>query len=93
MAGKTEKVTSGEAYAGQPCILCKKEIAAEDEVVVCPRCRSVQHADCWKSKGAAAGQAVRRSRRLSSAKSPKAMGLHPRFPKKPYLAAFWPQLP
>jgi hypothetical protein len=51
MAGKTEKVTSGEAYAGQPCILCKKEIAAEDEVVVCPRCRSVQHADCWKSKG------------------------------------------
>lgn len=51
MAGKTEKITSGEAYAGQPCVLCGEAISARDEVVVCPRCRSVQHADCWKSKG------------------------------------------
>lgn len=51
MAGKTEKVSSGEAYAGQPCILCQEEISAQDEVVVCPRCRSVQHVDCWKKKG------------------------------------------
>ncbi|HPT83768.1 MAG TPA: extracellular solute-binding protein [Limnochordia bacterium] len=51
MAGKTEKITSGQAHAGQPCIFCQKPITAQDEVVVCPRCRSVQHAECWKSKG------------------------------------------
>ena len=51
MAGKTEKITTGETHAGQPCILCQKTITASDEIVICPRCRSVQHADCWKAKG------------------------------------------
>lgn len=51
MAGKAEKITSGEAHVGQPCVLCQKAITAQDEVVVCPRCRSVQHVGCWKSKG------------------------------------------
>jgi len=51
MAERTEKITSGEAHAGQPCILCQETITAQDQVVVCPRCRSVQHVDCWKGKG------------------------------------------
>lgn len=46
-----EKITAGSQHLGQTCIICAKTITEQDEVVVCPRCRSVHHADCWKNKG------------------------------------------
>lgn len=46
-----EKITSGSEHLGQTCIVCQETITKEDEVVVCPRCRTVHHVDCWKRKG------------------------------------------
>lgn len=80
MAGKTEKITSGEAYAGQPCVLCGEAISARDEVVVCPRCRSVQHADCWKSKGGCGKAGCPQLAQVVLGERPKGTALHP-----PYL--------
>ena len=34
--------------AGRQCIICGEELKANDEVVVCPRCKSPHHADCWR---------------------------------------------
>ena len=51
MTGNLEKITKGEGHLGQRCIVCLKPIEAEDEVVACPRCRSVHHVECWKGKG------------------------------------------
>lgn len=46
-----EKVSSGANHAGQECVYCRETIKAEHEVVICPRCKSPHHADCWKSNG------------------------------------------
>jgi transposase len=46
MSEVLEKITKGESYTGQACVYCGERIQAEDEVVVCPRCKSVHHADC-----------------------------------------------
>lgn len=46
-----EKVTKGAEHPDQNCIVCRKPITPEDEVVACPRCRSIHHIDCWKAKG------------------------------------------
>jgi len=50
MSEVLEKITKGESYTGQACVYCGERIQAEDEVVVCPRCKSVHHADCWKKE-------------------------------------------
>lgn len=46
-----EKITSGSEHLGQTCIVCQQTINQQDEVVVCPRCRTIHHVDCWKGKG------------------------------------------
>lgn len=51
MSGTVEKITKGQDHLGQPCVVCGEAIAETDQVVVCPRCRSIHHADCWKGKG------------------------------------------
>ena len=33
---------------GRQCVACQTELEANDEVVVCPRCKSPHHADCWR---------------------------------------------
>ena len=33
---------------GSQCIACHEELKAGDEVVMCPRCKSAHHADCWR---------------------------------------------
>jgi len=51
MTGNPEKITKGEDHLGQSCIVCQGAIESEDEVVACPRCRSVHHVQCWQNKG------------------------------------------
>lgn len=51
MKERNEKITTGEAHLGKVCVSCNNTIESHDEVVVCPRCHTVQHADCWKKKG------------------------------------------
>ncbi|MCK9524441.1 MAG: extracellular solute-binding protein [Limnochordia bacterium] len=51
MKENPEKITKGAEHLGESCIMCQHTIAIEDEVVVCPRCRSVHHVECWKDKG------------------------------------------
>lgn len=46
-----EKITAGSDHLGKACIVCETNITEKDEVVVCPRCRTVHHVDCWKNKG------------------------------------------
>ena len=33
---------------GRQCIVCNGELQANDEVVVCPRCKTPHHAACWR---------------------------------------------
>ena len=49
MAGKTEKITTGETPQAAT-ILCQKTIAASDGIVICPRAAAYS-TDCWKAKG------------------------------------------
>lgn len=51
MKENLEKITLGEAHLGKDCLVCQETIKSADEVVACPRCRSVHHANCWKAKG------------------------------------------
>lgn len=51
MKGNPEKITKGADYPEHTCIVCQQAITSADDVVACPRCRSVHHANCWKSKG------------------------------------------
>ncbi|NMB02301.1 MAG: extracellular solute-binding protein [Firmicutes bacterium] len=51
MTGNLEKITKGDEHVGQPCIVCQEAIDPNNEVVLCPRCRSLHHVDCWKAKG------------------------------------------
>lgn len=51
MKENPEKITKGVDYLGQHCVVCQKKIETDDEVVACPRCRSVHHVECWKRKG------------------------------------------
>lgn len=51
MRGNPEKITKGSDHVEQACIVCQQKMSPEDDVVLCPRCRSVHHADCWKNKG------------------------------------------
>lgn len=51
MTGNPEKITNGADHLGQTCIVCQGKIETKDEVITCPRCRSLHHVECWKSKG------------------------------------------
>lgn len=48
---KTEElltIAAEHELVGQQCIACHEELKAGDQVVVCPRCKSPHHADCWR---------------------------------------------
>lgn len=51
MSETLEKITRGSDHAGRACTFCRETIASDDEIVVCPRCRQVHHADCWRQNG------------------------------------------
>lgn len=41
-------LSADHKLVGDICIACQKKLNAGDEVVVCPRCKSPHHADCWR---------------------------------------------
>lgn len=48
---RTEKLLvlpAEHELVGSQCIACQEELKVGDEVVVCPRCKSPHHADCWR---------------------------------------------
>ncbi len=51
MSETLEKITRGSDHGGGRCALCRKAIAPNDEVVVCPRCRQIHHVECWRQNG------------------------------------------
>lgn len=51
MTDNLEKITKGAAHQGHACVVCQTAVKDEDAIVVCPRCRTVHHVDCWKAKG------------------------------------------
>lgn len=38
----------GHELVGANCIACGKKVQPGDEIVICPRCKAVHHADCWR---------------------------------------------
>ena len=54
MEEKLEVLDAQSRHIGRKCPRCEQEFAAGDEVVECPRCHLVHHADCWKENGGCA---------------------------------------
>src|SRR5438034_4445013 len=38
-------------WVGKACPKCQKDIAVGDQVVLCPKCYTPQHAQCWRDNG------------------------------------------
>ena len=38
-------------WLGKQCPKCQKEIVVGDQVVLCPKCYTPQHAQCWRDNG------------------------------------------
>jgi hypothetical protein len=38
-------------WLGKTCPKCQKEIVVGDQVVLCPKCYTPQHAQCWRDNG------------------------------------------
>jgi hypothetical protein len=38
-------------WVGKTCPKCEKEIVVGDQVVLCPKCYTPQHAQCWRDNG------------------------------------------
>src|SRR5919199_3269626 len=38
-------------WVGKTCPKCQKEIVVGDQVVLCPKCYTPQHAQCWRDNG------------------------------------------
>lgn len=105
MTGNTEKITKGEDYLGRSCVVCKREFQAEDEVVACPRCHSVHHAECWKEKGGCGKTGCPQVARTIRGERPQGDGPPPPVSKKVIaggilasvvvilLMVFWPKPP
>lgn len=105
MKDNLEKITKGEAHLGQICIFCEKSIHAEDEVVACPRCRTVHHVDCWKAKGGCGKTGCPQVGKAIVGERPPGDGPPPPISKKVVLAGigvvlalvllsiFWPKPP
>lgn len=82
MNGTVEKITKGRDHLGQPCVVCEQAIAETDQVVVCPRCRSIHHADCWKGKGGCGRKGCRQVAVTVRGEPPKGDGPPPPVSKK-----------
>ncbi len=41
-----------QEYVGQPCIVCGRAFAEQDDIVTCPECGTPYHRACWQQKGA-----------------------------------------
>ncbi len=105
MNGNPEKITKGVDNLGQSCVVCQEKIGAEDEVVACPRCRSVHHVQCWKNKGGCGKTGCPQTAQAVRGERPPGDGLPPPVSKKVILGSiiavlsllllivFWPQPP
>ncbi|NLJ81155.1 MAG: extracellular solute-binding protein [Firmicutes bacterium] len=105
MKENLEQITSGADYAGQTCPFCGKTINPEDQVVCCPRCRSVHHVDCWKAKGGCGKAGCPQLAATVFGEKPKGDGPPPPVSKRSILAGlgiaavlillliFWPKPP
>ncbi len=54
MEEKLEVLDAQSRHVGKTCPRCEKELAVDDQIVECPRCHMVHHADCWKENGGCA---------------------------------------
>lgn len=105
MKGNPEKITKGADHLGQTCIVCQKEISPEDEVVACPRCHCIHHANCWRSKGGCGKTGCPQVAQAVKGERPKGDGPPPPVSKKVVfggilvafavilLLVFWPKPP
>ncbi|HHY09137.1 MAG TPA: hypothetical protein GX528_01080 [Firmicutes bacterium] len=105
MQKNLEKITSGVDYPEQSCIICQERIKAGDEVVRCPRCHSIHHADCWKNKGGCGKTGCPQIAKAVVGPPPQGDGPPPPLPRKYIwggialaavlilIAVFWPKPP
>lgn len=82
MTENLEKVTKGEKHLEQPCIVCQETIEKDDEVVLCPRCRSLHHVECWKDKGGCGKTGCPQIAKAIKGERPKGDGPPPPVSKK-----------
>lgn len=54
MGERIEIISSDSPHLGKACLACNKPIQAQAEMVKCPRCHTLHHADCWKQRGGCA---------------------------------------
>lgn len=53
------RLDSSDPRAGSPCSVCSKPLAAGDEAVFCPRCKTAHHLACWIERGGCARRGCR----------------------------------
>lgn len=46
---RISRATPDSNLVGRECVYCHREITAGEEVVICPRCKTVHHVECWKN--------------------------------------------
>ena len=51
MEEKLEILDAESRHLGKTCAKCEQKLEINDEIVECPRCHVVHHADCWKRNG------------------------------------------
>lgn len=44
-------VQSEDRLVNSPCTACEENLITRDQAVICPRCRSVHHLECWVDRG------------------------------------------
>ena len=105
MKGNLEKISQGQLYPGQTCVYCEDAIDSQDEVVVCPRCRSIHHVECWRDKGGCGKTGCPQVAQAIKGERPPGDGPPPPVSKKVIIASvlgvlavillmvFWPKPP
>ena len=48
---KLEVLTEDSRHVGKSCAKCEQKLEIGAEIVECPRCHAVHHADFWKQNG------------------------------------------
>lgn len=66
---------------GKPCNGCGVAFKSGDEVVECPRCHRLHHADCWKAKGGCATTGCPQIAQVVVGEKPPGDGPPPPIPK------------